>query len=76
MLLCVDAVEGIMCVTDKAVKAALAEGMPICLLITKVAPPPPFFPSSSSAFLILASASSYPGMSAHRGDPKLIRTQR
>lgn len=36
MLLCVDAVEGIMCVTDKAVKAALAEGMPICLLITKV----------------------------------------
>lgn len=44
MLLCVDAVEGIMCVTDKAVKAALAEGMPICLLITKVAPPPPLFP--------------------------------
>lgn len=43
MLLCVDAVEGIMCVTDKAVKAALAEGMPICLLITKVAPPPPPF---------------------------------
>lgn len=36
MLLCVDAVEGVMCVTDKAVKAALAEGMPICLLITKV----------------------------------------
>ena len=36
VLLCVDAVEGVMCVTDKAIKAAMAEGLPICLLITKV----------------------------------------
>ena len=36
MLLCVDAVEGVMCVTDKAIRAAMSENIPICLLITKV----------------------------------------
>ena len=36
VLLLVDAVEGIMLVTEKAIKQATAEGLPICLLITKV----------------------------------------
>ena len=36
MLLCVDAAEGCMVSTDKAIKAALAEGLPIALLLTKV----------------------------------------
>ena len=36
VLLCVDVAEGCMMSTDKAVKAALAEGLPICLLLTKV----------------------------------------
>ena len=36
VLLVVDAAEGVMLVTDKAVRQALAEGLPIALLITKV----------------------------------------
>ena len=36
VLLCVDVAEGCMVSTDKAVKAALAEGLPIALLLTKV----------------------------------------
>ena len=36
VLLVVDAAEGVMLVTDKVVKQALAEGLPIALLITKV----------------------------------------
>ncbi|KAK9906659.1 hypothetical protein WJX75_005709 [Coccomyxa subellipsoidea] len=36
MLLVVDAAEGVMLVTEKAVKQAIMEGLPICLLISKV----------------------------------------
>ena len=36
VLLCVDAAEGVMMVTDKVIKQAVAEGLPICLLLTKV----------------------------------------
>lgn len=36
VLLCVDAVEGVMLVTDKVLKQAAAEGLAICLLLTKV----------------------------------------
>ncbi len=36
VLLVVDAVEGVMLVTDKAIKQACQEGLPICLLISKV----------------------------------------
>lgn len=36
MLLVVDAVEGVMVGTERAIKAAAAEGLPICLLISKV----------------------------------------
>ncbi len=36
MLLVVDAAEGVMVVTEKAVKQAIMEGLPICLLISKV----------------------------------------
>ena len=38
ILLVVDAAEGVMLVTDKVVKQALAEGLPIALLISKVPP--------------------------------------
>ncbi len=38
-LLCVDAAEGVMLVTDKVIKQAVAEGLPICLLLTKVRGP-------------------------------------
>ena len=36
VLLVVDAVEGVMLVTEKVVRQAMAEGLPIALLITKV----------------------------------------
>lgn len=36
VLLVVDAVEGVMLVTEKAIKQACQEALPICLLITKV----------------------------------------
>lgn len=36
VLLCVDAVEGVMLVTEKVLKQAAAEGLPVCLLLTKV----------------------------------------
>lgn len=36
VLLVVDAVEGVMLVTDKVVRQAAAEGLPICLLLSKV----------------------------------------
>jgi translation elongation factor EF-G len=36
VLLVVDAVEGVMLVTEKVVRQALTEGLPIALLITKV----------------------------------------
>ena len=36
VLLVVDAVEGVMLVTEKVVRQAIAEGLPIALLITKV----------------------------------------
>ncbi|KAL6759260.1 elongation factor EF-Tu-like protein [Haematococcus lacustris] len=36
MLLCVDAAEGLMVVGERAIKQAVQEGLPICLLITKV----------------------------------------
>lgn len=36
VLLVVDAVEGVMLVTEKVVRQAMAEGLPIVLLITKV----------------------------------------
>lgn len=36
VLLVVDAAEGVMMVTDKVIKQAVAEGLPICLLLTKV----------------------------------------
>ena len=36
VLLCVDAVEGCMLVTERVVRQALTEGLPIILLITKV----------------------------------------
>ena len=36
VLLVVDAVEGVMLVTQKAIKQACQEGLPICLLISKV----------------------------------------
>ncbi len=36
MLLVVDAAEGVMVVTEKAIKQAIMEGLPICLLISKV----------------------------------------
>lgn len=36
VLLCVDVVEGVMLVTDKVLKQAAAEGLPICLVLTKV----------------------------------------
>ena len=35
VLLVVDAVEGVMVGTERAIKAAAAEGLPICLLISK-----------------------------------------
>jgi 116 kDa U5 small nuclear ribonucleoprotein component len=35
VLLVVDAVEGVMLVTDKVVRQAAAEGLPICLLLSK-----------------------------------------
>lgn len=36
VLLVVDSVEGVMLVTEKAIKQACQEGLPICLLISKV----------------------------------------
>ena len=36
VLLVIDAVEGVMLVTEKAIKQACQEGLPICLLISKV----------------------------------------
>lgn len=36
VLLVVDAVEGVMLVTDKVLKQAAAEGLPVCLLLSKV----------------------------------------
>ncbi|CAL5227943.1 g10990 [Coccomyxa viridis] len=36
VLLAVDAAEGVMMVTDKVIKQAVAEGLPICLLLTKM----------------------------------------
>jgi predicted membrane GTPase involved in stress response len=39
VLLVVDAVEGVMLVTDKVVRQAAAEGLPICLLLSKVRVP-------------------------------------
>mmetsp|Transcript_14693 Transcript_14693/g.41340 ORF Transcript_14693/g.41340 Transcript_14693/m.41340 type:complete len:992 (-) Transcript_14693:61-3036(-) len=36
VLLVVDAVEGVMVVTERAIKQAVAEGLPICLLFSKV----------------------------------------
>ena len=36
VLLAVDAAEGVMMVTDKVIKQAVAEGLPVCLLLTKV----------------------------------------
>ena len=36
VLLVVDAVEGVMVGTERAVKAAAAEGLPICLLVSKM----------------------------------------
>ena len=36
VVLVVDAVEGVMLVTEKAIKQACQEGLPICLLISKV----------------------------------------
>ena len=36
VLLVVDAAEGVMMVTDKVIKQAVAEGLPICLLLSKV----------------------------------------
>lgn len=36
VLLVVDAVEGVMLVTDKAIKQAAAEGLPTCLMLSKV----------------------------------------
>lgn len=36
VLLVVDAVEGVMVVTDRVIKQAVAEGLPICLLVSKV----------------------------------------
>ena len=38
VLLVVDAAEGVMMVTDKVIKQAVAEGLPICLLLSKVGP--------------------------------------
>jgi translation elongation factor EF-G len=35
VLLVVDAVEGVMVGTERAIKAAAVEGLPICLLIAK-----------------------------------------
>ena len=40
VLLVVDAAEGVMMVTDKVIKQAVAEGLPICLLLSKVWAPP------------------------------------
>ena len=40
VLLVVDAAEGVMMVTDKVIKQAVAEGLPICLLLSKVGAPP------------------------------------
>ena len=42
VLLVVDAVEGVMLVTDKVVRQAAAEGLPICLLLSKVRAAPDF----------------------------------
>lgn len=39
VLLVVDAVEGVMLVTDKVLKQAAAEGLPVCLLLSKVRDP-------------------------------------
>jgi len=39
VLLVVDAAEGALVVTEKVVKQALAEGLPITLLLTKARPP-------------------------------------
>ena len=36
VVLVVDAVEGVMLVTEKAIKQACQEGLPICLLVSKV----------------------------------------
>lgn len=36
VLLVVDAAEGVMVVTEKAIKQAIMEGLPICLLLSKV----------------------------------------
>jgi peptide subunit release factor RF-3 len=46
VLLVVDAAEGVMLVTEKAVKQALGEGLPIALLLTKVAACPLLGPLS------------------------------
>lgn len=36
VLLCVDCVEGVMLNTERIVKQACLEGLPICLLLTKI----------------------------------------
>lgn len=38
VLLVIDAVEGVMVVTERAIKQAMAEGLPICVCISKVHP--------------------------------------
>lgn len=46
MLLVVDAAEGVMVVTEKAIKQAIMEGLPICLLISKVQDSPMLWTTS------------------------------
>jgi U5 small nuclear ribonucleoprotein component len=39
VLLAVDAVEGVLVVTERAIRQAAADNLPICLLITKASDP-------------------------------------
>ena len=55
VLLAVDAAEGVMMVTDKVVKQAVAEGLPICLLLTKVGRPTLAVPHVSLAMALMSS---------------------
>ena len=55
VLLVVDAAEGVMMVTDKVIKQAVAEGLPICLLLSKVGAPSAAFMHLHHSYLLLVS---------------------
>jgi hypothetical protein len=55
VLLVVDAVEGVMCNTERLIKHAAANGLPICVFINKAGPAKLHPPPSSPTLILLLS---------------------